>query len=155
MALLLFFLLFFLTTYQKSLTRPPRTLATILLPFCSLDLTLRISQFAMKFSAQFTTILALMAPGAFATALPPCSTTSITPCSCPSGTAYQESVTFAVIGAAAIEVKNLISDCPSKYKVSLFSNREDVGPEECSPVINSLSTRVARHRTLCHSRPQQ
>ena len=56
-------------------------------------------------------IFALLAPAASSTSLPACSTNSITPCSCPNGTSYAQSVTFAVIGAAAADVKALISDC--------------------------------------------
>lgn len=58
--------------------------------------------------------LALLAPAAYAEAhaesLPKCSTNSITPCACPNGTQYSQSVTFAVIGAAAADIKVLTSD---------------------------------------------
>jgi len=64
----------------------------------------------MKLSASLTT-LTLVAPAALAQTLPACSTNSVTPCSCPSGTAYEQSVTFAVIGAAAADVMAVTSDC--------------------------------------------
>jgi len=66
----------------------------------------------MKLSAPLST-LALLAPAALAESLPECSSTSTTPCSCPYGTSYEQSVTFAVIGAAATDVMALISDCSS------------------------------------------
>ena len=66
----------------------------------------------MKFSPSFATA-SLLAPAALAVSLPACSSTSILPCSCPSGTTYGQSVTFAVIGATATDIKALISDCPS------------------------------------------
>lgn len=66
----------------------------------------------MKFSTSLSTF-GLLAPAALAApaARPAvCSSTSITPCTCPNGTSYQQSVTFAVIGAAATDVFALISD---------------------------------------------
>ncbi|MCJ1425367.1 hypothetical protein MMC29_003266 [Sticta canariensis] len=66
----------------------------------------------MKLSAPLTT-LALVASTALAApaaSLPACSSTSITPCSCPSGTSYEESATFAVIGAKAADFKAVTSD---------------------------------------------
>lgn len=74
----------------------------------------------MKLSAPFTTF-ALLAPTALAASLPACSGTSTTPCNCPAGTTYAQSVTFAVIGAAATDVKALISDCSSAPSPLLFS----------------------------------
>ena len=59
------------------------------------------------------TTLTLLGSAAFATPLPACSTTSKTPCGCPGGTSYEESVTFATIGAKATDVKALIGDCTS------------------------------------------
>ncbi|KAL2046767.1 hypothetical protein ABVK25_011555 [Lepraria finkii] len=64
---------------------------------------------AMKLSAPFAAVT-LLAPVALAASLPACSSTSTTPCGCPSDTSYEQSVTFAVIGAAATDVKTLISD---------------------------------------------
>jgi hypothetical protein len=57
------------------------------------------------------TALALLVLSTPAAALPECSTDSALPCQCPSGTAYDQAVTIAVIGAAAKDVTALISDC--------------------------------------------
>lgn len=57
------------------------------------------------------TALALLVLSTHAAALPECSTDSALPCQCPSGTAYDQAVTIAVIGAAAKDVTALISDC--------------------------------------------
>ncbi|KAL8760704.1 MAG: hypothetical protein Q9184_003127 [Pyrenodesmia sp. 2 TL-2023] len=57
----------------------------------------------------FFTSAALAIPAKQAT-LAACSTNSGTPCSCPAGSEYAESVTFAVIGAAAQDVTALASD---------------------------------------------
>ncbi|CAD6589383.1 MAG: hypothetical protein ASARMPRED_004020 [Alectoria sarmentosa] len=81
----------------------------------------------MKLSAPLVK-LALLAPAALAASLPACSSTSITPCSCPSGTSYEESVTFAVIGAAATDVMALTSDCPPSG--SFIQKYELLGPVE-------------------------
>lgn len=66
----------------------------------------------MKLPALLTA-LAVVPPAALATSFPACSSTSVTPCSCPAGTAYEQSVTFAVIGAKATDVETLISGCSS------------------------------------------
>lgn len=64
----------------------------------------------MRLSTRLTTF-AILAPAALAAALPKCSTNSSLPCHCPHGTAYEQAVTFTVIGAAAKDVTALISDC--------------------------------------------
>ncbi|KAL8687718.1 MAG: hypothetical protein Q9218_006190 [Villophora microphyllina] len=64
----------------------------------------------MKLSAVFATLAIATAAIAAPANLPACSTNSGTPCSCPSGSEYAESVTFAVIGAAAKDVTALTSD---------------------------------------------
>lgn len=91
------------------------TLVTISSPFAPNSSPNSQISITMKLSALLTAF-ALLAPAVFAAPLPACSTTSTTPCSCPSGTAYEQSVTFAVIGASAADVKNLTSDCPSTAK---------------------------------------
>ena len=40
-----------------------------------------------------------------------CSFHSAEPCKCPSGTTFQSSTTYAVIGAAAKDVKDITFDC--------------------------------------------
>lgn len=52
-----------------------------------------------------------------------CSATSLLPCACPKGTTYRESVTFSVIGAAAKDVKDVISSYlkPSWFGVAPYS----------------------------------
>ncbi|KAL8726100.1 MAG: hypothetical protein Q9166_006937 [cf. Caloplaca sp. 2 TL-2023] len=88
----------------------------------------------MKFPTIFATF-ALLASPALATPTtsptPPslrkdlkkCSATSLLPCACPSGTTYRESVTFSVIGAAAKDVKDVISSYfkPSWFGVTPYS----------------------------------
>ena len=64
----------------------------------------------MRFSIRLID-LALLASAALGAALPACSSNSPTPCSCPSGTSYEQSVTFAVIGATAVDVQTLTADC--------------------------------------------
>jgi len=46
----------------------------------------------------------------------------VTPCSCPAGTTYQESATFAVIGAAGTDVRDLVASCASKPSSLSFSH---------------------------------
>lgn len=75
-------------------------------------------------SISFATILAI---GAQANSLPACSDKSITPCSCPAGTDYSQSVTFAVIGAAAKDVRALIADCKAARPTSLLSIADPYG----------------------------
>ena len=80
----------------------------------------------MKLPALLTALV-LVAPAALATSLPPCSSTSVTPCSCPAGTAYEQSVTFAVIGAKATDVEAVISGCSSNpeaaSKINVMPNK--------------------------------
>ena len=78
--------------------------------------------FTMKLSTSFGT-LAVLVPAALAASLPKCSSTSTTPCTCPSGTQYEQSVTFAVIGAAAKDVKALTSDCLSTKQYLIHMER--------------------------------
>lgn len=87
------------------LFQTPWCIVRLLSQYHRVPLLLRI---AMKLSA-----FALLAPVVLAAPFPICSSTSITPCSCPSGSSYAQSVTFAVIGAAATDVEALISDCLS------------------------------------------
>lgn len=86
----------------------------------------------MKASTPFAT-LALLASFALAAPSPltlshrkdlkKCSATSLLPCACPKGTTYRESVTFSVIGAAAKDVKDVISSYfkPSWLGVTPYS----------------------------------
>ncbi len=70
---------------------------------------------------------ALAAPSPFPLSprkdLKKCSTTSLLPCACPKGTTYRESVTFSLIGAAAKDVKDVISSYfkPSWLGVTPYS----------------------------------
>lgn len=72
----------------------------------------------MKASTPLTTLAllassALAAPSPFSLShrkdLKKCSAKSLLPCACPQGTTYRESVTFSVVGAAAKDVKDVIS----------------------------------------------
>lgn len=63
----------------------------------------------MKLLAALTT-LSLVVPAALAASPLACSSTSVTPCVCPNGNTYDVSVTFAIIDAKAIDVKNVIAD---------------------------------------------
>ncbi|KAI9760562.1 MAG: hypothetical protein M1835_000147 [Candelina submexicana] len=88
----------------------------------------------MKASTRALATFALLASSALA-APPPssqshrkdsdnkCSATSLLPCTCPNGTTYRESVTFSVIGAAANDVKDVISSYfkPSWLGVTPYS----------------------------------
>lgn len=86
----------------------------------------------MKASTPFA-ILGILAFSALATSSPfplprrkdleKCSATSLLPCACPNGTTYRESVTFSVIGAAAKDVKDVISSYfkPSWLGVTPYS----------------------------------
>ena len=74
-------------------------------------LPLYSTSFIMKVSNILS--MAFMVPAALAQTLPACSADSGTPCSCPAGTVYQQSATFAVIGALGTDVKDLITDCKS------------------------------------------
>ncbi|KAL8998277.1 MAG: hypothetical protein Q9188_006142 [Gyalolechia gomerana] len=86
----------------------------------------------MKFSTPLATF-ALLASFSLAAASPSprsrrkdpekCSATSILPCACPNGTTYRESVTFSVVGAAAKDVKDVISSYfkPSWLGVTPYS----------------------------------
>ena len=65
-----------------------------------------------------TAVFTILAFAAFAASSPTpshpkdtkqCTATSLLPCACPEGTTYRESVTFSVIGAAAKDVKDVIS----------------------------------------------
>ena len=89
--------------------------------FQKLQVRLTLPPTTMKFSLSFAAVT-LVAPAALAASLPACSSTSTLPCSCPSSTTYGQSVTFAVIGATATDVKALISDCPST-KIKFFPKR--------------------------------
>lgn len=64
---------------------------------------MRLPSFLLVFA-----FLAFLKP---ACSLPACSSTSGSPCSCPTGTTNQESATFAVIGATATDVQNLLGSC--------------------------------------------
>ena len=57
------------------------------------------------------TAVALFASRVVGQALEKCSTNSTLPCSCPAGTEYAESGTFVILGAAAPDIKNLITNC--------------------------------------------
>ncbi|KAL8768138.1 MAG: hypothetical protein Q9209_005529 [Squamulea sp. 1 TL-2023] len=78
----------------------------------------------MKFFTPLATLALLASPALTAASPNPlsnrkdpkkCSATSLLPCVCPNGTTYRESVTFSVIGAAAKDVKDVIS---SYFKTS-------------------------------------
>ncbi|KAL8786290.1 MAG: hypothetical protein Q9213_002885 [Squamulea squamosa] len=86
----------------------------------------------MKFSTPLTTLILLASPVLTAPSpnllsshkdLKKCSATSLLPCTCPNGTTYRESVTFSVIGAAAKDVKDVISSYfkPSWLGVTPYS----------------------------------
>lgn len=157
MALLLFFpFLFFPTIYQKSLTRPPRTPATTLI--VTFLLPWPESPNFLIYNEVFGTVYHYLSPPG---------SRSIRNSSPTVLNDFHHALQLSLRHSLS-RVRHLRGHwrCSHRcqefdlrlsvqYIVPLFSNREDVGPEECSHVINSLSTRLARHRTLCHSWPQQ
>jgi len=81
----------------------------------------------MKLSAIIISFASL-ALTAIAQSLPACSADSGTPCSCPTGTEYQQSVTFAVIGALGTDVKDLLTDCVSLIGIDRLESKTHTLP---------------------------
>jgi hypothetical protein len=74
----------------------------------------------------YSVLLACLAPVLAATCpdpngLPPCDT-EYRPCRCPAGATFKNLTSFGVIGAPAIEVRNIMGKCKYNYSITQINN---------------------------------